>query len=174
MLILVAVKRTLDAYIKVRVKSDASGVDLTNARMAMNPFCEIALEEAIRLKEKGIATEVVAVSVGSEKVVEQLRTAMALGADRSIHVVAEDNLESLNIAKLLKAVVDREQPGIVLLGKQAIDTDNSQVGQMLAALGNMPQATFASSVEVADGYAVVSREVRPLPPAWRLQMVMRW
>jgi Electron transfer flavoprotein, beta subunit len=159
MRILVAIKRTLDAYVKVRVKSDQTGVDLANAKMAMNPFCEIALEEAVRLKEKGVATEVVAVSIGSDKVVEQLRTAMALGADRAIHVQASDDLESINVAKLLKAVVEKEQPGLVLLGKQAIDSDNNQVGQMLAALCGMPQATFASEVQVADGAAVVSREV---------------
>ncbi|MDR0781876.1 MAG: electron transfer flavoprotein subunit beta/FixA family protein [Pseudomonadales bacterium] len=159
MRILVAIKRTLDAYVKVRVKSDQSGVDLANAKQAMNPFCEIALEEAVRLKEQGAASEVVVVSVGSDKVVEQLRTAMALGADRAIHVPASDELESLNIAKLLKAVVEREQPGLILLGKQAIDSDNNQVGQMLAALCGLPQATFASAVQVAGGAAVVSREV---------------
>lgn len=159
MRILVAVKRTLDAYIKVRIKTDNSGVDLTNAKMAMNPFCEIALEEAVRLKEKGVASEVVVVTVGSDKAVEQLRAAMALGADRAIHVQATDDLESLNVAKLLKAVVAREQPSLILLGKQAIDSDNNQVGQMLAALCDMPQATFASSVEVSDGHVTVSREV---------------
>jgi electron transfer flavoprotein beta subunit len=159
MRILVAIKRVLDAYVKVRVKSDHSGVDLSNAKMAMNPFCEIALEEALRLKERGIASEVVAVSVGSDKVVEQLRGALALGADRAIHVQAADDLESLNIAKLLQAVVQREQPALILLGKQAIDSDNNQVGQMLAALCALPQATFASAVRVADGVAEVSREV---------------
>jgi electron transfer flavoprotein beta subunit len=159
MRILVAVKRTLDPYIKVRVKSDQSGVDLSGAKLAMNPFCEIALEEALRLKDRGQATEVVAVSVGSDKVVEQLRTALALGADRAIHVQADDELESLNVAKLLKAVVEREQPGLILLGKQAIDSDNNQVGQMLAALCHLPQATFASEVKLTDGAAVVSREV---------------
>lgn len=159
MKVLVAVKRTLDAYVKVRIKQDRTGVDLASAKMAMNPFCEIAVEEAVRLKEKGIATEIVAVSVGSDKVQEQLRGAMALGADRSIHVQADDDLESLNVAKLLKAVVEREQPGLVLLGKQAIDSDNNQVGQMLAVLANMPQATFASKIDIADGRASVSREV---------------
>ena len=159
MKILVAVKRTLDAYVKVRIKQDNSGVDLTSAKMAMNPFCEIAVEEAVRLKEKGVATEIVVVSVGSDKVQEQLRGAMALGADRGIHVQADDELESLNIAKLLKAVVDKEQPGLILLGKQAIDTDNNQVGQMLSALTRLPQATFASKVVIADGRATVSREV---------------
>jgi len=159
MKILVAVKRTLDAYVKVRIRQDRSGVDLTSTKMAMNPFCEIAVEEAVRLKEQGIATEIVVVSVGGDKVQEQLRGAMALGADRGIHVQAGDDLESLNVAKLLKAVVDKEQPGIVLLGKQAIDSDNNQVGQMLAALALLPQATFASKLVIADGRATVSREV---------------
>jgi electron transfer flavoprotein beta subunit len=159
MKILVAVKRTIDAYVKVRVKSDQSGVDLSNAKMALNPFCEIAVEEAVRLREKGIATEVVAVSIGGEKVQEQLRAAMALGADRSIHVQAPDELEPLNVAKLLKAVVAREQPGLILLGKQAIDSDNNQVGQMLAALCDLPQATFASKVDVQGDNVQVSREV---------------
>jgi electron transfer flavoprotein beta subunit len=159
MKILVPVKRTLDAYVKVRVLSDNSGVDLANAKMAMNPFCEIALEEAIRLKEQGKATEVVAVSIGGDKVQDQLRTALALGADRSIHIKAADNLESLNIAKLLKAVVEKEAPGLVILGKQAIDSDNNQVGQMLAALCAYPQATFASKVEMQEGRVQVTREV---------------
>lgn len=159
MKILVAVKRTLDAYVKVRIKQDNSGVDLASAKMAMNPFCEIAVEEAVRLREKGLATEIVVVSVGSDKVQEQIRGAMALGADRGIHVQADDELESLNIAKLLKAVYDKEQPGLVLLGKQAIDTDNNQVGQMLSALARLPQATFASKIVIADGSATVSREV---------------
>jgi electron transfer flavoprotein beta subunit len=159
MKILVAVKRSIDAYVKVRVKSDHTGVDLANAKMAMNPFCEIAVEEAVRLKEKGIATEVVVVSVGSDKVQEQLRSAMALGADRGIHVQASDELESLNIAKLLKAVVAKEQPSLILLGKQAIDSDNNQVGQMLAALCDLPQATFASKVELSEGRVEVSREI---------------
>jgi electron transfer flavoprotein beta subunit len=127
--------------------------------MAMNPFCEIAVEEAVRLKEKGVATEVIVVSVGSDKVQEQLRSAMALGADRGIHVQASDELESLNIAKLLKAVVTKEQPALILLGKQAIDSDNNQVGQMLAALCDLPQATFASKVELKDGRVEVSREI---------------
>src|SRR5690606_12367340 len=139
--------------------SDNSGVDLANAKMAMNPFCEIAVEEAVRLKEKGLATEVVAVSIGSDKVQEQLRSAMALGADRGIHVQAPDELESLNVAKLLRAVVEKEQPTLILLGKQAIDSDNNQVGQMLAALCDLPQATFASKVELKDGRVEVSREI---------------
>lgn len=159
MKILVAVKRTLDAYVKVRVLSDNSGVDLANAKMAMNPFCEIAVEEAVRLREKGVASEVIAVSIGSDKVQEQLRSALALGADRSIHVQAPDDLEPLNVAKLLKAVVGIEQPALVLLGKQSIDADNNQVGQMLAALCDMPQATFASRVELSATGVTVSREV---------------
>jgi electron transfer flavoprotein beta subunit len=159
MKILVAVKRTLDAYVKVRVRSDNSAVDLSNAKMALNPFCEIAVEEAVRLREKGLASEVVAVSIGSDKVQEQLRAAMALGADRSIHIQARDDLEPLNVAKLLKAVVAREAPALVLLGKQSIDGDNSQTGQMLAALCGMPQATFASRVELGADKVVVSREV---------------
>ncbi|HEY0961313.1 MAG TPA: electron transfer flavoprotein subunit beta/FixA family protein [Pseudomonadales bacterium] len=159
MKILVAVKRTIDAYVKVRVKSDNSGVDLANAKMAMNPFCEIAVEEAVRLKEKGAATEVIAVSIGSDKVQEQLRSAMALGADRGIHVQASDELESLNVAKLLQAVVAKEQPALILLGKQAIDSDNNQVGQMLAALCDLPQATFASKIDVKGDRVEVAREI---------------
>jgi electron transfer flavoprotein beta subunit len=159
MKVLVAVKRTLDPYVKVRVKQDQSGVDLSAAKMAMNPFCEIAVEEAVRLKEKGVATELVAVSIGSDKVQDQLRAAMALGIDRSIHVQADDELESLNVAKLLRAVVQQENPGLILLGKQAIDSDNNQVGQMLAALCGLPQATFASSITLRDGWAEVAREV---------------
>jgi electron transfer flavoprotein beta subunit len=159
MKILVAVKRTIDAYVKVRVRSDNTGVDLANLKMAMNPFCEIAVEEAVRLKEKGLATEVVAVTIGGDKSQEQLREAMALGADRSIHIQASDDLEPLNVAKLLKAVVLNEQPALILLGKQSIDSDNNQVGQMLAALCNLPQATFASKVELSADKVVVSREV---------------
>jgi electron transfer flavoprotein beta subunit len=159
MKILVAVKRTIDAYVKPRVLSDQSGIDLSSAKMAMNPFCEIAVEEAVRLKEKGLASEVVVVSVGGDKVQEQLRGAMALGADRGIHVQAPDDLEPLNIAKLLKAVVAKEQPGLVILGKQSIDGDNNQTGQMLAALCGLPQATFASKVELAADAVTVSREV---------------
>lgn len=159
MKILVAVKRTIDAYVKARVRQDGSGIDLDGVKMAMNPFCEIAVEEAVRLKEKGLASEVVVVSIGGDKVQEQLRGALALGADRAIQVQAADALEPLNIAKLLKAVVEREQPGLVLLGKQAIDSDDSQVPQMLAALCGLPQATFASSVTLVDGRVQVSREV---------------
>jgi len=159
MKILVAVKRTIDAYVKPRVQSDQSGIDLSSAKMAMNPFCEIAVEEAVRLKEKGLATEVIVVSVGGDKVQEQLRGAMALGAYRGIHIQAADNLEPLNIAKLLRAVVAKEQPGLVILGKQSIDGDNNQTGQMLAALCGMPQATFASRVELTSDSVTVSREV---------------
>jgi electron transfer flavoprotein beta subunit len=159
MKVLVAIKRTLDPYVKVRLKQDKSGVDFSSAKMAMNPFCEIAVEEAVRLKEKGIASEIVAVSIGSDKVQEQLRAAMALGVDRSVHIQADDELESLNVAKLLRAIVEKEQPALILLGKQAIDSDNNQVGQMLAALCKLPQATFASKVEIANGRATVHREV---------------
>jgi electron transfer flavoprotein beta subunit len=160
MKILVPVKRTLDAYVKVRLQSDGSGVDLNGLKMAMNPFCEIALEEAIRLREAGHATEVVAVTVGTEKTQEQLRGAMALGADRSIHVLTDtDDLEPLNIAKLLYAVMQNEQPQLVFLGKQSIDGDNNQTGQMLAALAGVPQATFASKVVVNGDSIEVNREV---------------
>ncbi|UYZ85191.1 electron transfer flavoprotein subunit beta/FixA family protein [Entomomonas sp. E2T0] len=159
MKVLVAVKRVVDYNVKVRVKADNTGVDLANVKMSMNPFCEIAVEEAIRLKEKGIATEVVAVSVGPVAAQEQLRTALALGVDRAILVEAEDNLSSLNVAKVLKAVVDKEQPQLIILGKQAIDTDNNQTGQMLAALGNYSQGTFASKLEVAGDKINLTREI---------------
>ncbi len=159
MKILVAVKRVVDANVKVRVKADNSGVDLTNAKMAINPFCEIAVEEAIRLKEKGQADEVIVVSVGDKACHEQIRTALALGADRGIHVEAEDGLQPLAVAKVLHAIVQREGIGLVLVGKQSIDTDNNQVAQMLAALGGMPQGTFACGVEVQDGKLKVVREI---------------
>jgi electron transfer flavoprotein beta subunit len=159
MKVLVTVKRVIDYNVKVRVKSDNSNVDLNNVKMAMNPFCEIAVEEAIRLKEAGIATEVVAVSLGVKACQEQLRTALALGADRAIHVESEQELESLNVAKLLAKVVEQEQPGLVILGKQAIDTDNNQTGQMLAALTGMAQGTFASKIEINGDKALVTREV---------------
>lgn len=159
MKVLVAVKRVVDYNVKVRVKADNTGVDLANVKMSMNPFCEIAVEEAIRLKEKGIATEVVAVSVGPTAAQEQLRTALALGVDRAILVEAEDNLSSLNVAKILKAVVDKEQPQLIILGKQAIDTDNNQTGQMLAALGGYSQGTFASKLEVAGDKINLTREI---------------
>jgi len=159
MKVLVAVKRVVDYNVKVRVKADNSGVDLANVKMALNPFCEIAVEEAVRLKEKGVATEVIVVSVGSNVAQEQLRTALALGADRAILVEAGDDLGSLAIAKALKAVVDKEQPQLVILGKQAIDSDNNQTGQMLAALSGYPQGTFASKVEIAGDTLNVTREI---------------
>ena len=159
MKILVPVKRVVDFNVKVRVKSDGSGVDLANVKMSMNPFDEIAVEEAVRLKEKGVATEVIAVSCGPTQCQETLRTAMAIGADRAILVQTDVELQPLAVAKLLKALVDKEQPQIILLGKQAIDDDCNQTGQMLAALADLPQATFASKVEVADGRALVTREV---------------
>ncbi|MEZ5640350.1 MAG: electron transfer flavoprotein subunit beta/FixA family protein [Burkholderiaceae bacterium] len=156
---LVATKRVTDSNVKVRVRSDGSGVDITNVKMSMNPFDEIAIEEAVRLKEKGVATEVIAVSCGVQQCQETLRTAMAIGADRAIHVLTDVELQPLAVAKLLKALVDKEQPGLVILGKQAIDDDCNQTGQMLAALADLPQATFASKVEIADNQAKVTREV---------------
>jgi len=159
MKVLVAVKRVVDYNVKVRVKSENSGVDIANVKMSMNPFDEIAVEEAVRLKEKGVVTEVIAVSCGVTQCQETLRTAMAIGADRGILVETAEELQPLAVAKLLKALVDKEQPGLVILGKQAIDDDCNQTGQMLAALADLPQATFASKVEVADGKASVTREV---------------
>ena len=159
MKVLVPVKRVVDYNVKVRVKSDGSGVDIANVKMSMNPFDEIAVEEAVRLKEKGVVTEVIAVSCGVTQCQETLRTAMAIGADRAILVETTEELQPLAVAKLLKALVDKEQPGLIILGKQAIDDDCNQTGQMLAALAGLPQATFASKVEVADGKASVTREV---------------
>jgi len=159
MKILVPVKRVVDYNVKVRVKADGSGVDIANVKMSMNPFDEIAVEEAVRLKEKGAATEVIAVSCGVAQCQETLRTAMAIGADRAIHVETDAELQPLAVAKLLAALVAKEQPGLVILGKQAIDDDANQTGQMLAALTDLPQATFASKVEVADGQASVTREI---------------
>ncbi len=159
MKILVPVKRVVDYNVKVRIKADGSGVDLANVKMSMNPFDEIAIEEAVRLKENGVATEVVAVSCGPAACMETLRTALAIGADRAILVETQESLQPLAVAKLLKVLVDREQPGLVILGKQAIDDDCNQTGQMLAALAGLPQATFASRVVMADGQAVVKREV---------------
>ena len=159
MKILVPVKRVVDYNVKVRVKSDGSGVDIANVKMSMNPFDEIAVEEAVRLKEKGSATEVIAISCGDSKCAETLRTAMAIGADRAILIETNEELQPLAVAKLLKALVDKEQPGLIILGKQAIDDDCNQTGQMLAALANLPQATFASKVELVDGKAHVTREV---------------
>ena len=161
MKILVPVKRVVDYNVKVRVKSDQSGVDIANVKMSMNPFDEIAVEEAVRLREKGICTEVIAVSCGVQSCQETLRTALAIGADRAILVLTDVELQPLAVAKLLKAVMDREQPGLAILGKQAIDDDANQTGQMLAALLNWPQATFASKVEVDTGAqtVTVTREI---------------
>ena len=156
---LVAVKRVVDFNVKIRVKPDGSGVDLAGAKMSMNPFDEIAIEEAVRLKEKGVLSEVIAVSCGVGACKDTLRAAMAIGADRGILVETDVELQPLAVAKLLKALVDREQPQLVILGKQAIDGDCNQTGQMLAALAGLPQATFASKVEIADGRATVTREV---------------
>ena len=159
MKILVSVKRVVDYNVKVRVKSDGSGVDLSNVKMSMNPFDEIAVEEAVRLREKGAATEVIAVSCGRAQCQETLRTALAIGADRAILIETDIELQPLAVAKLLKALVDKERPGLVIVGKQAIDDDCSQTGQMLAALAALPQAAFASKVEIADGRAMVTREI---------------
>jgi electron transfer flavoprotein beta subunit len=159
MKVLVAVKRVVDYNVKVRVKADGSGVDIANVKMSMNPFDEIACEEAIRLKEQGKATEVVAVSLGESKCQETLRTALAMGADRAILIETIAELQPLVVAKLLKAVADREAPGLVILGKQAIDDDSNQTGQMLAALLGWPQATFASTITLEDDHALVIREV---------------
>ena len=159
MKLLVAVKRVIDYNVKPRVRMDGSGVDLANVKMSMNPFDEIAVEEAIRLKEKGAATEIVAVSVGPAKAQETLRTALAMGADRAILIQTDDEVEPLVVAKILKGVVNEEQPGLVILGKQAIDDDSNQVGQMLAALLDWPQGTFASKVEVSGSDVSVTREV---------------
>jgi electron transfer flavoprotein beta subunit len=159
MKVLVPVKRVIDYNVKPRVKMDGTGVDLANVKMSMNPFDEIAVEEAIRLKEKGVATEVIVVSIGPAKAQETCRTALAMGADRAILIQTDEAVEPLAVAKLLKAVADEEQPGLVILGKQAIDDDSNQTGQMLAALMGRPQGTFASKVEIADGTATVTREV---------------
>jgi electron transfer flavoprotein beta subunit len=159
MKILVPIKRVVDFNVKVRVKADGSGVELQNVKMSMNPFDEIAIEEALRLKEAGKATEIVAVSIGPQQAQETIRTALAMGADRGILVKTDGIVEPLAVAKILKAIVEEEKPGLVILGKQAIDDDCNQTGQMLAALADLPQATFASKVEVADGHATVTREV---------------
>lgn len=159
MKVLVTVKRVIDYNVKVRVKSDNTDVDLANVKMAINPFCEIAVEEAVRLKEAGTATEIVAVSMGPKAAQEQLRTALALGADRAIHVETDEVLESLTVAKMLAKIVDEEKPGLIVMGKQAIDSDNNQTGQMLAALSGMPQGTFASELKVEGEKALVTREV---------------
>lgn len=159
MKVLVAVKRAIDPNVKVRVKTDGSGVDLSGVKMALNPFCEIAVEEAIRLKEKGVASEVVVVSVGSSSAQEQLRTALALGADRAVLVETSATLEPLNVAKYLSKVIDNEKPQLILFGKQAIDQENNQTGQMVAQLIGSGQATYASAVNYANGEWVVEREV---------------
>jgi len=159
MKILVAVKRVVDYNVKVRVKSDQTGVDLSNVKMSMNPFDEIAVEEALRMKEAGTVDEIIAVSIGVQQCQETIRTALAMGADRGILVKTDEVIEPLHVAKVLKAVVDEEQPGLVILGKQAIDDDCNQTGQMLAALLGWPQGTFASKIEFADGTANVTREV---------------
>jgi len=159
MKILVAVKRVVDYNVKVRVKSDGTGVDIANVKMSMNPFDEIAVEEAVRLKEKGVATEVIVVSCGVAQCQETLRTAMAIGADRAILVDTAEELQPLAVAKLLKAIVEAEVPGLVMLGKQAIDDDCNQTGQMLAALLDRPQATFASKIELVEGHLLVTREI---------------
>lgn len=159
MKILVAVKRVVDSNVKVRVKSDNRAVDIANVKMSINPFDEIAVEEAVRLKEAGVATEVIAVSCGAAQCQEALRTAMAIGADRAILVETSDELQPLSVAKILKAIADKEQPQLLMLGKQAIDDDCNQTGQMLAALADLPQTTFASKVEVTEGKIKVTREV---------------
>lgn len=159
MKVLVTVKRVIDYNVKVRVKSDNTDVDLANVKMALNPFCEIAVEEAVRLKEAGTASEIVVVSIGPKACQEQIRTALALGADRGIQIETEDMPESLNVAKLLAKVIDEEQSSLVIMGKQAIDSDNNQTGQMLAALTDMPQGTFASEVKIDGEKVNVTREV---------------
>ncbi|WP_119169355.1 electron transfer flavoprotein subunit beta/FixA family protein [Algihabitans albus] len=159
MKVLVPVKRVIDAYVKVRVKADGSGVETQNVKMSMNPFCEIAVEEAVRLKEAGTASEIVVVSCGPQPSQETIRTALAMGADRGVLIQSDEMLEPLGIAKLLKAVVEKEQPQLVLLGKQAVDSDHSQTGQMLAALLGWSQGTFASKIQAVDGKLTVTREI---------------
>ncbi|MDH5432998.1 MAG: electron transfer flavoprotein subunit beta/FixA family protein [Gammaproteobacteria bacterium] len=159
MKVLVTVKRVVDYNVKVRVKDDHSGVETANVKMSMNPFCEIAVEEAVRLKEKGVVSEIVAVSIGPAQAQETLRTALALGADRAILIKTDDEVQPLGVAKLLKSVVDKESPDLIIMGKQSIDGDNNQSGQMLAALLDWPQGTFASKVELSDGEVAVTREV---------------
>ncbi len=159
MKVIVPIKRVVDYNVKVRPLNDESGVDLNNVKMSINPFCEIAVEEAVRLKEAGSATEIVAVTVGSQASQEQLRTALALGADRAVLLETNDNVEPLGIAKLLAKLCEEEKPDLIILGKQAIDGDNNQTGQMLAALLGFPQATFASELKINDGVATVTREI---------------
>ena len=159
MKILVPVKRVIDPYVNIRVKSDQTGVETENVKMSMNPFCEIAVEEAIRLKESGSCTEIVAVSIGNQSCQETIRTALAMGADRGIHVLTDETLEPISIAKILAKIVEDESPGLVITGKQAIDGDNNQTGQMLAALTSMPQGTFASKIEIDGEKIRVTREI---------------
>ena len=159
MKILVAVKRVIDYNVKARVKNDNSSVDLSNTKMSINPFCEIAVEEAIRLKEKGIASEVVVVSIGDKSCQEQIRTALALGADRGIQIDTDSQLDSLQVAKLLNKLVEKEQPQVIILGKQSIDSDNNQTGQMLAALAGLAQGTFASEITIEDNTLLLTREI---------------
>ena len=159
MKILVPVKRVIDPYVNIRVKSDQTGVETENVKMSMNPFCEIAVEEAIRLKESGSCTEIVAVSIGNQSCQETIRTALAMGADRGIHVLTDETLEPISIAKILAKIVEEESPGLVITGKQAIDGDNNQTGQMLAALTSMPQGTFASKIEIDGEKIIVTREI---------------
>jgi len=156
---LVAIKRVVDPYVKIRVKTDGSGVETDNVKKAINPFDEIAIEEAIRLKEKNIVSEVILVAIGDDKTVESIRAGLALGADRAIHIQFENTLSPLTTAKILKNITEKEKPQLILLGKQAIDNDNNQVGQMLAGLLDYPQATFASKIEIADNQATVTREI---------------
>ncbi|HCR56388.1 MAG TPA: electron transfer flavoprotein subunit beta [Raoultella sp.] len=159
MKVLIPIKRVVDHNVKIRVKSDGSQVDLTNAKMALNPFCEIAVEEAIRLKELGIASEIVVVTIGDDAAQEQLRSALAMGADRGLLITTAQPLEPLNLAKVLAKVVALEQPSLILMGKQSIDGDNNQTGQMLAALCGYPQGTFAAELRVENGQAIVTREI---------------
>ena len=159
MKVLVGIKRTIDANVKVRVKADETGVETANVKMTINPFCEIAVEEAVRMKEAGTAEEVVAVTAGPEDARQTLMTALAIGADRAVHVIADQEIQPLAVAKVLKAVIEQESPGLVILGKQAIDDDSNQAGQMLAALLGWPQATFASNIAFGDGEAEVTREI---------------
>ncbi len=159
MKVLVGIKRTIDANVKVRVKADETGVETANVKMTINPFCEIAVEEAVRMKEAGTAEEVVVVTAGPEDARQTLMTALAIGADRAVHVIADQEIQPLAVAKVLKAVIEQESPGLVILGKQAIDDDSNQTGQMLAALLGWPQATFASNIALGDGEAEVTREI---------------
>ncbi len=159
MKVLVGIKRTIDANVKVRVKADETGVETANVKMTINPFCEIAVEEAVRMKEAGTAEEVVVVTAGPEDARQTLMTALAIGADRAVHVIADQEIQPLAVAKVLKAVIEQESPGLVILGKQAIDDDSNQAGQMLAALLGWPQATFASNIALGDGEAEVTREI---------------